>query len=79
MGRWGAYFYQEDEAANAFRTLVSSYQYTGLHMITLLIDINMFMIAGTLLSYVKSVICCTQTEEQDGNKIQSLEKTKLSE
>jgi hypothetical protein len=69
VGRGGAYFYLEDEAASAFRTLVSTYQQIGFHMITLLIDTNMFMIAGTLLSYAKSVTCCTQIKEKDGNKI----------
>jgi hypothetical protein len=64
----GAYFYLKDEAASAFRTLVSTYQYIGFH-ITLLTDTNMFMIAGTLLSYAKLVTCCTQIKEKDGNKI----------
>jgi len=72
----GGYFYLKDEAASAFRTLVSTYQYIGFHMITLLIDTNMFMIGGTLFSYAKSVTCCTQIKDKDGNKIQSLEETK---
>jgi hypothetical protein len=76
VGRGEAYFYLEDEAPSVFRTLVSTYQYTGFHMITLLINIRMFMIAGTLFSYAKSIICCTQIKDKDGNKIQSLEETK---
>ena len=47
-------------------------------MITLLIDINMSMITGTLFSYAKSVICCTQIKDKDGNKIQSLKESDLS-
>jgi hypothetical protein len=76
VGSGGAYFYLEDEEASAFRRLVSTYQHRGFHMITLLVDINMFMTAGTLFSYAKSVICCTQIKDKDGNKIQSLEETK---
>ena len=45
-------------------------------MIILLIHINMSMIAGTLFYYAKSVICCTQIKDKDGNKIQSLGETK---
>jgi hypothetical protein len=76
VGRRGAYFYLEDEAASAFTTLLSTYQYTGFDMIILLIHTNMSIIAGTLFSYAKSVICCTQIKDKAGNKIQTLEQTK---